>query len=438
MTRNLLITALIMATFAIHAFGQQKQKISGAIESNDYGIVKAINCMPDATYSQAPTNPYWATPSSDAFGSHVYHFVENYTPSIQTLRFFGIQAYMQNNEIVAQNFADDLNFVINLHSVENDSLGDLFYTDTLIISNNYTNVNYSYYYRIFYWDYIPEEEITDLPDQFWINIKNTDEFVWLYWLDQTGGDGHMLYTEAGDTTIYEIAQSLCLVSGEFCTASGGGTQYIDGVEMGEIENTSSGSNGYNDFTSLTTDIMQGERIPVTVTVPNFMADQDDLGVWIDFNDNNSFNDDGEQIYCLANQVQETNSFEILIPADAPLGSHTLRFRLKNAGDDCGVPCGDTEYGEVEDYTVNIIEATGINQSDNQIDFRVYPNPNNGIFTVSADGEYEIIITNTLGQVIYSNKILNLQQVDLSGYAKGMYIVTLKSTNEVSSLPIINN
>lgn len=81
--------------------------------------------------------------------------------------------------------------------------------------------------------------------------------------------------------------------------------------------------------------------------------------------------------------------------------------------------------------VMIVEdvATGIEHSI--VDqFTIYPNPNNGVFTlnnVSGDNA-SIEIYNIQGKVVYKNIMNNSNQtIDLSGNAKGMYFINISTT-----------
>ncbi len=81
-------------------------------------------------------------------------------------------------------------------------------------------------------------------------------------------------------------------------------------------------------------------------------------------------------------------------------------------------------------------ATGINQltSDNTI--RISPSPNDGNFKISFDvtvnATYSLEIKDLLGQLIYSEILSSFsgsydKQLSLSGYGKGVYIISLTST-----------
>jgi len=83
--------------------------------------------------------------------------------------------------------------------------------------------------------------------------------------------------------------------------------------------------------------------------------------------------------------------------------------------------------------------TNINLSTNNLAFtssiKVYPNPTNGNVQVAFDGmagEYEIKVVNVLGQTLVSNSIQTSghynDYINLSGFGKGVYIVSINGMN----------
>jgi hypothetical protein len=136
---------------------------------------------------------------------------------------------------------------------------------------------------------------------------------------------------------------------DYCGASGGCDEYIAQVIFGDINNTSGCSGGYTDYTDQSTAVNTGETHDLTVVNGNVYS-ADDLGVWIDWNQDGDFDDPGENVVCgIDNGGQGT--FPITVPSDALSGPTTMRIRIKWSGSDCGSPCGTTSYGEVEDYTI---------------------------------------------------------------------------------------
>ena len=89
----------------------------------------------------------------------------------------------------------------------------------------------------------------------------------------------------------------------------------------------------------------------------------------------------------------------------------------------------------DNINVTFSICTGVNENVAS-NFTIYPNPTNGwiiVKTVANDDKGEIEVTNLQGKVIYKNTLTlnsNTQIIDLSANAKGVYFVTVTTTNGV--------
>jgi hypothetical protein len=136
----------------------------------------------------------------------------------------------------------------------------------------------------------------------------------------------------------------------YCTADGGCGEYIKRVNVSAIDN-SSDCGGYEDYTTLNTGILAGQSYPITVTNALINHPEDRCGIWIDWNQNQDFSDDGA-IIVSGSPGSGPYTANIVAPANAKNGMTGMRIRLLRNG--TPGPCGSTANGEVEDYSLDYI------------------------------------------------------------------------------------
>jgi hypothetical protein len=155
-------------------------------------------------------------------------------------------------------------------------------------------------------------------------------------------------------TIGEVEDyTINVVSGGYCGASGGCGEYISDVMVGDINNTDTGCDGYDDYTSLSATMEIGTDYPITVINGDAWSWEEQCGIWVDWNQDEDFDDPGEKT--IAEMDFSTFTATITPPEDANLGNTRMRIRIIESGDP--QPCGITTYGEVEDYTINVTGRT---------------------------------------------------------------------------------
>ncbi|MHC4157036.1 MAG: GEVED domain-containing protein, partial [Planctomycetota bacterium] len=163
-------------------------------------------------------------------------------------------------------------------------------------------------------------------------------------------------SSAAILTCLMAALPAAVARGAFCTASGGcgGSEWIDSVQVGSINNAFTGCDAYADYTGISTTMYRGTPYPIVV-VNGGTWSGDQCGIWIDWNHDQDFNDDGEAI---TTSTEDHHQFTATItpPAGAILGDTRMRIRIMYTGDLS--PCGTTTFGEVEDYTIEVAEPPG--------------------------------------------------------------------------------
>jgi PKD repeat protein len=151
-----------------------------------------------------------------------------------------------------------------------------------------------------------------------------------------------------------------------CTATSATCdEFISNVTLSTINNTTACTN-YGDYTSISTTLNLSTQYTVTVvpqigSTANSAYTDDEIAVWIDWNNDDDFVDAGEQVGYVIVASGWSNQFTFTVPATAAIGTHTMRCRISYQPDDGAiVPCGDSQWGEVEDYSVLVQSSpTGV-------------------------------------------------------------------------------
>jgi len=152
------------------------------------------------------------------------------------------------------------------------------------------------------------------------------------------------------------------LEGQYCTPQTlNGTSagdYVDGVLFNEIENLGTGSQGgpaYNNYTSLSTNVERGRTYEMTIQAETSGVNGS-IAAWIDFNGNQELDDEGERVvHISSDEASQEITVQVTIPEDAAIGLTLLRVR-NSADPDLFASCEAVDYGETEDYGINIIET----------------------------------------------------------------------------------
>jgi len=133
----------------------------------------------------------------------------------------------------------------------------------------------------------------------------------------------------------------------------------------------------------------------------------------------------------------TYEIDVLIPEDAQLGSHLMRFKA-NWNSEVEDACQAVSYGETEDYTVLIVDYLDLNNID-FIGMKIYPNPvgNNFVTILSSEtGDKFVELFDINGRKVLSTTIID-ELLDISNLDAGFYLikVTINGKSLVSNLII---
>ncbi len=181
------------------------------------------------------------------------------------------------------------------------------------------------------------------------------------------------------------------------------------VQFNTINNSSAKPSGYSDYKSIVTNVNRDSSYDTTVNVNTDGDFTTFTRVSIDWNQNCSFDDPGES-YDLGTTTSESNGatsnspFSIRVPIDAVLGNTTMRVSTKF--DQTPGVCENGFDGEVEDYTVNVTATLDIENFGFE-NFVVYPNPNDGAFSIklnsSTSRQIGVEVFDIRGRYFYNKK-----------------------------------
>lgn len=194
--------------------------------------------------------------------------------------------------------------------------------------------------------------------------------------------------------------------------------------------------GYTDYTQdlEAPELMQGDTYTMNIISESEVADEEDIRIWLDFNQDGVFAE-GEEIGNTAgaglNTAGEFN-FQFTIPENLELGAYRIRVRMAWLGGDDIEPCINKSYGEAEDYGVEIIENLSVENSVfNQLS--LYPNPVENQLSLRAKTPIENIkVYNILGQEVLQKFPNTLEtQLKTQNLPTGLYLikVTLKGVQK---------
>lgn len=230
----------------------------------------------------------------------------------------------------------------------------------------------------------------------------------------------------------------------YCASTGTSTgyEYINHVSLGTINNLSGDNGGYGNFTALSTNLVGGSNNTISLT-PGFhgASYQEYWTVWIDYNHNGIFTDAGEKVVIVDGTTAVSSSF--IVPMTAINGTTRMRIQMQYNIPQTN-PCAFYAYGEVEDYSVVIIEnsqmpAASQYDSKNENGFSLYPNPAKDNLTAEFKsdmyGEVKITIYDVNGKQMMSveNSFVegtNNFYLNTSQLIDGLYILEVESNGNV--------
>ena len=244
----------------------------------------------------------------------------------------------------------------------------------------------------------------------------------------------------------KFIESTEIVVSDYCVPGSinSSADYIQGVIIGSVLNNISAGNGYS--IAVNPVIMAaGADYEITLT-PAVSTNRNFWRIWIDFNDDGDFDDNGETLVTVNNKKGQVST-NITIPQNIS-GEKRMRIAMENSSGPN--PCDDNYHGEVEDYTISFepIAAqaggvmTGISGSEDSFLFKVYPNPafhNVNIYLRSVSKGDFYRLYNMNGEELIFGEILTTEtKIALGNYPAGIYVIVVVNNDNVFNEKVIKH
>lgn len=220
----------------------------------------------------------------------------------------------------------------------------------------------------------------------------------------------------------------CL-EGVFCTSKGNSTSYewIALVELNDISRTSGSDGGYAgvEVTGQTTDLVIGSSYTVRLAPGYSMfAYQESFTVWMDLDRDGEFTGSERLFQGMTNSASQPLEGTITIPETATPGPARLRILMKDSSHPAN-GCLVFNYGETEDYCVNLLDPTsGISEGSSPLSATLYPQPADQVLHLSVpmQGPMQVQVSDMTGRTVMEQGFQGgTATLHTANWGTGMYL-----------------
>ncbi len=299
---------------------------------------------------------------------------------------------------------------------------------------------------------IKNDTVTNIYSWLWnYNLKLSTIYYWkvLSMYNSEVGEWSSVFKFTTRNTNHQY----CIPSSAECD------EYIKKVVFNSISKESDCDTRYTDYSDYITAVTKGSVYSITITngVP---YNDDKVGVWFDWNQDGDFLDSGEFTQ-LTTSDYTTFSGNITIPNTATKGKTMMRVRIVyNISLN---PCTDSDWGEVEDYSIYIAPVplntptlvsptnNAVNQSLSlDLNWNSVSNATGYTLQVSTQSDFSNLVTNVnqasttyflqnlISQTLYYWRVLAYNSDTNSNWSSTFNFTTLNEVETVTLLSPSNN
>ncbi|PZU91352.1 MAG: hypothetical protein DI529_00750 [Chryseobacterium sp.] len=241
------------------------------------------------------------------------------------------------------------------------------------------------------------------------------------WKPITGGaDG--VFTLVGSCAETDPTENYCLPKFNFLMP-------IDKVKIGTIDNSSTANVGYEDFSSIKTDVERGKTYPLQIDAQTYSDDSTQaITLFVDWNHNGFLGDEGEiyNIGKISLAGNNTLTYQLPIPLSANLGDTKVRI-ISEAFNYPTYSCGVYDQGQAEDYTFTVLkESLAVSETDKKSRTIIFPNPAKDIVIIKNESNLKKAeVIDMSGRKVLESAS---KTIDVSKLATGQYVIKMTFEN----------
>lgn len=221
------------------------------------------------------------------------------------------------------------------------------------------------------------------------------------------------YTATDECGNVEVCTFNITIEGDECTSGGLNSEsvWIESVSFNNLANTSGNNDGYADFFDIGCAHVSPGNSYILRLNPGYKEEKIPVywSAWIDYNMDGDFTDSNEYI-AYGSGIQELSGV-ITMPTNMWNGETIMRVVMKT-GAYPSSPCFEFNYGETEDYCIQVINAGDATQVD--VETR---NASHGTNPVSLVQNSNVLFENIITPAIIAyptpaNKVVNFELINM--------------------------
>jgi hypothetical protein len=93
----------------------------------------------------------------------------------------------------------------------------------------------------------------------------------------------------------------------------------------------------------------------------------------------------------------------------------------------------------DSITIKVIACTEIAEENSDRDFKIFPNPSDGIYYIDTEAGEKVEVIDTRGRIVYQATCPGkMHQVDICKLPAGIYLMVLRGKGEYRTATLIKN